>query len=212
LGLDRGRSRARQARALDPGNARITQLAASLAITMGQLPRAIELAQRAVAQDPLGTAKNEFAKASFRIGALPQAETAYRELIELHPTASAFHYRYALVLLSLGNAQAALEEMNRDIPPYRQCGLPLALDALGRHADADREFATAEQNWADGMAYQISYVYAARNQPDRAMDTLEHAYQMHDAGLISMLHDPSLKGLEKNARYQALLRKMHLGQ
>jgi TolB-like protein len=201
-----------RARDLDRGNARITQLAASLAITLGQLPRAIELAQRADAQDPLGTAKNEFAKASFRSGALPQAEAAYRELIELYPTASAFHFRYALVLQALGNPQAALEEMNRDIPPYRQCGLPLTLDALGRHADADRELAVAEQKWGDGMAYQISYVYAERNQPDRAMDYLEHAYQTHDAGLISMLHDPNLKSLENNSRYQALLRKMRLSQ
>jgi len=199
-----------KARELDPGNARITQLAASLAITVGQLPQAIEFAQRAVAQDPLGTARNELGKASYRIGELQQAEAAYRQLIELYPTASAFHYRYALVLLALGNSQAALDEMNRDILPYRQCGLPLALDALGRHADADRELAAAEAKWRFGMGYQISYVYASRNQRDQAMDWLERAYQTHDTGLISMLRDPMLKNLNRDPRFHALLRKMKL--
>ena len=201
-----------KARELDPGNARILQQAASLAITVGKLQQAIDLAQRAATQDPLGTAKSELAKASYRIGALPQAEAAYRQLIELYPTASAYHYRYALVLRALGNPQAAYDEMMRDIAPYRQAGLPLALDALGRRADADHELAVAEQKWGVGMAYQISYVYASRNQPDRAMDWLERAYQQHDAGLISMLHDPMLKNLERNSRFDALLRKMHLSQ
>src|SRR5712664_1927235 len=44
-------------------------------------------------------------------GALSQAEAGYRQLIELYPTASAFHYRYALVLRALGNPQAAYDEM-----------------------------------------------------------------------------------------------------
>jgi TolB-like protein len=201
-----------KARELEPDNAHILQQAASLAITLGQLQKAIDCAQRAIMQDPLGTASNELAKASYRIGALPQAENAYRQLVELYPTASAFHYRYGLVLLARGHQQAALDEIGRDIPPYRQVGLPLALDALGRRADADRELALAEQKWGPGMSYQISYVYASRNQPDRAMDWLEHAYQMHDAGLISMLHDPMLKSLETNSRFQALLRKMKLSQ
>jgi len=201
-----------KARDLDPGDARILKQAASLAITLGRLPQAIDFATRAIAQDPLGTANNEFGKANYRIGALPQAESAYRQLIELYPTASGFHYRYALVLLALGKPQAAFDEMTRDITPYRQAGLPLALDALGRRADADRELAVAEQKWGIGMAYQISCVYASRNDPDRAMDWLERAYQQHDAGLISMLHDPMLRNLERGSRFQALLRKMHLSQ
>jgi len=76
----------------------------------------------------------------------------------------------------------------------------------------ERELAVAEQKWGIGMAYQISCVYASRNDPDRAMDWLERAYQQHDAGLISMLHDPMLRNLERGSRFQALLRKMHLSQ
>jgi tetratricopeptide (TPR) repeat protein len=207
---DAAESEITKARDLEPHNARVTQCAATLAITVGQLPQAIDFANQAIAQDPLGTANYELAKASYYIGALPQAADAYRQLIELYPSASAFHFRYALILLALGKPQAAYDELMRDIPPYRQSGLPLALDALGRRSDADRELAAAEKKWGTGMAYQISYVYASRNDPERAMYWLERAYKQHDAGLLSMWHDPMFKNIERTPQFQSLLRKMRL--
>jgi Flp pilus assembly protein TadD len=102
--------------------------------------------------------------------------------------------------------------MKRDDPEYVQAGMPLVFDALGRRGDADRELATAERVWGNGMAYQISYVYAVRNDTDRALAWLERAYKQHDAGLTSILHDPMLKNLEPDPRYQALLQKLKLKQ
>ena len=199
-----------KARELDPRNAGVTQLAATLAITVGRLQQAIDLAQLAATQDPLGTANFELGKANHRLGKLGDAEHAYQQLLALYPNSSGFHYRYGLVLLALGRPEAALDEFNRDIPPYRQAGLPLALDALGRRADADRELALAESQWGFGMGYQISYVYASRNNAERAMYWLARAYEQHDDGLISMLHDPSFRNIEHDPRFTALLRKMNL--
>ena len=95
-------------------------------------------------------------------GSLDEASAAYRRVIELYPTATAAHYYYALVLLSQHEPHAALGQMERDDPEYVQAGLPLVLDALGRRGDADRELATAERVWGNGMAYQIGHVHAAR--------------------------------------------------
>jgi tetratricopeptide (TPR) repeat protein len=196
------------ARDLDPGDAGITEAAAGLANTIGRFDEGLKLATRAVAQDPLGAAYWDIGAAQHRLGALDEATAAYKHLIELYPTASAYHYRYALVLLSQHDAQAALDEIQRDdSPAYRHGGLPLALDALGRRSEADRELAIAEGKWG-GMAYQISYVYAARNNTDRAMYWLERAYQQHDSGLLSMKHDPMLRNLENDPRYKIFLRKM----
>ena len=196
------------ARDLDPGDAGITEAAAGLANTIGRFDEGLKLATRAVAQDPLGAAYWDIGAAQHRLGALDEAAAAYQHLIELYPTASAYHYRYALVLLSQHDAQAALDEIQRDdSPAYRHGGLPLALDALGRRSEADRELAIAEGKWS-GMAYQISYVYAARNNTDRAMYWLERAYQQHDSGLLSMKHDPMLRNLENDPRYKIFLRKM----
>ena len=146
------------------------------------------------------------------LGKLDEAAAAYKRLIELYPTAAAAHYHYALVLLSQHEPQAALGQMERDDPEYVQAGLPLVLDALGRRGDADRELATAERLWGNGMAYQISYVYAARNDHDRAFSWLERAYKQRDSGLPSIKYDPMLRTLEPDPRYHALLQKLKLPQ
>ena len=198
------------ARELDPGDAEATEAAACLANTMGRFDEGLKLAARAIAQDPLGTACWDIGAANHRIGALDKAAAAYKRLVELYPTASTYRYRYALVLLTQHHAQAALDEIQReDNPAYRQGGMPLALDALGRRSDADRELAIAESKWS-GMAYQISYVYAARNDSDRAIYWLERAYRQHDSGLLSMKSDPMLRNLDSDPRYKAFLRKMNL--
>jgi TolB-like protein/DNA-binding winged helix-turn-helix (wHTH) protein/Tfp pilus assembly protein PilF len=200
----------RKARELDPGNAQSTQAAADLAITLGLLDDAKQLARRAILQDPLGTAGVELARAAHRTGALDEAQAAYRKVIELYPTFSGAHYNFATVLLARGEREAALAEFEREAAqPFRQVGLPLALDALGRRADADRELGKAEY-WANGMAYQITYIYAARKDVDRAFDWLERAYRQHDTGLVWMKGDPLLKNLVPDPRYKAMLQKMKL--
>jgi hypothetical protein len=85
-----------------------------------------------------------------------------------------------------------------------------ALDRLGRRADADRSLATAERNWGNGMAYQISYVYAARGEPERALAWLERAYRQRDAGLLAVASDPMLASLADNADFKAFLSKLEL--
>ena len=200
----------KKARELDSASAAITEAAASLANTRGRFEDGLKLATLAATQDPLGTAFWDIGAAKHRLGTLDEAAAAYQHLIELYPTASVYHYRHALVLLSKHDAQAALAEMEQEHAPwYRQTGLPLALDALGRRREADRELAVGVQRYP-GMAYQISYVYAARNDAEDAILWLERAYQEHDTGLLSVKHDPMLKNIEHDPRYKALLRKMRL--
>jgi TolB-like protein len=200
----------KKARALDPGSARIYEQSAQLAFTMGRLIEGLELANDAVTLDPLGTVYFDIGAAYHRLGVFDQAAAAYRHLIEIHPTKAGAHFRYGLVLLSQHEPQAALEQFERDEPWYREAGVPLALDALGRHCDAGRALAIAERNWGTGMAYQISYVYAARGDVDRAVAWLERAYRQRDAGLLTITHDPMLKSLTGNLWFEALLRRLRL--
>jgi TolB-like protein len=200
----------KKARALDPGSARIFEQSAQLAITMGRLTEGLALANDAATLDPLGTVYRDIGAAYHRLGVLDQAATAYRHLIEIHPTMAGAHFRYGLVLLSQHEPQAALEQFERDEPWYREAGVPLALDALGRHRDADRALAIAERNWGSGMAYQISYVYAARGDVDRAVAWLERAYRQRDAGLLAITRDPMLRSLTGNPGFKALLRRLTL--
>jgi TolB-like protein len=203
-------SELKQARTLDPASAEITEAAAALANTMGRFKEGVQLASLAVSQDPLGTAYWDIGAAKHRLGDLDGAAAAYQHLTELYPTATAAHYRYATVLLSQQNAQAALNEMERENAPYyRQAGMPLVLDALGRRSEADRELIAVSEKYV-GMAYQISYVYAERNDHTKAIEWLERAYQLRDTGLVSVKNDPMLKNLQHDARFVSLLRKMNL--
>jgi adenylate cyclase len=199
-----------KARTLDPGNAQIAKQLAQLAITTGRLTEGVELAKFAANLDPLGTLDWELGTAYHRLALLDQAAAAYRHLIELHPTLAGAHYRYGLVLMSQLNPQAALEEFERDEPWYREAGIPLALDALGRHGEADAALATLEQHWATGMAYQISYVYAGRGESDRALSWLERAYRRHDGGFLALINDPMLVSLQDAPRFKAIVRKLKL--
>ena len=65
---------------------------------------------------------------------------------------------YALGMLSQHNAQTALDEIPRDdSPAYRQAGLPLALDALGRRVEADRELATQRASGVVWLSRLVIY-------------------------------------------------------
>jgi len=114
------------------------------------------------------------------------------------------------VLLSQRQPQAALEQFEQDDPWYRSVGITLALDQLGRRTDADRSLAIAERNWGNGMAYQISYVYAARGDAAQALVWLERAYRQRDAGLLAISSDPMLASLAEHAEFKAFLGKLML--
>jgi TolB-like protein len=200
----------KKARALEPGNASVTLTAAGLAMTLGRVAEGLQLAKGVEAQDPLGAIWT-IAYGQYVSGALEEAQKSYRKLIELYPTATHVHSDYAFVLLARGEPQAALSEFEREsAPQFRDVGRPFALDALGRRSEADRDIALAEQNWANGMAWNIGQFYASRNDPDRAFSWWERAYRQHDGGMSYLKMDPICSKLHRDPRYEALLRKMNL--
>jgi tetratricopeptide (TPR) repeat protein len=171
------------------------------------------MAQRAAALDPLGRATFILAWGQFVSGAVDAAQLSLQRYIELYPTASRVHYRNALLFLARGLHDAALAEVEREtLSRYREAGLPLALDALGRRSDADRAIEIAEQRDANAMAYQIAYIYAGRTDLDRAFHWLERAYRQGDPGMCQLKVDPMFKGLHGDPRYLALLHKMRLSE
>jgi TolB-like protein/tetratricopeptide (TPR) repeat protein len=203
----------KRARELDPGRAGISLAAARLATRLGRLSEGLELANRAYAQDPLGDAIGFLGHIQYISGDLDAAQVSIRREIELYPTQTGVHSQYAFVLLARGDPKAALSEFEREsAPQFRDVGLSFALDALGRHREADSAIALAEQKWADGMAWNIACFYGYRNNSDLAFQWLERAYRQHDGGMSELKIEPTLKTLRHDPRYQALLREMNLPQ
>jgi hypothetical protein len=116
------------------------------------------------------------------------------------------------LLLRKGDATAALAEIDQEPDEMTRRGLrPLALDALGRRTDADREIAALEQNSSD-HPYLLAAIYAWRNDSNRALALLDLAYQQHDRSLPYLKTDDRFRNLARDPRYKALLRKMNLPQ
>jgi TolB-like protein len=198
---------------LDPADIDSLYVAAQIAVSQGRYQEARRFSQSAVAGDPLRAGGyRQLATAYYLGGQLDDAEAAVRKALELSPTGDSLHYKLALVLLMRNDAQGALAEMEREPHAgWRQQGLPLALDALGRKADADRALAIAVKDGSQGWAYQTALIYARRNDADSAFAWLNRAYEMRDPGLANFVKgDPMLEALRADPRYPALLRKMKL--
>jgi tetratricopeptide (TPR) repeat protein len=196
---------------LAPTNARILRDAADINMALGRLPAGLDLANRALAVDPLGSAWSGISYAQFAMGNLDDAEKAARRRLEINTTSEGSHYELGNILLAKGDAQAALSTYEKsNTPQWRAVGAPLALDALGRRREADEMLASADQKYGNGMAYQIACVYAGRKDLDRTFHWLERAYKQRDGGLNALKVDPMLKNVRQDPRYQALLSKMNL--
>lgn len=61
----------------------------------------------------------------------------------------------------------------------------------------------------EGMA-TIWYIYASRNDSDRAFYWLERAYRQHDGGMARLKIDPMVRNLVRDPRYRVLPIKMRL--
>jgi eukaryotic-like serine/threonine-protein kinase len=201
----------RKARDLAPANANIMLTAAMLAMALGRLDEAQQLTNRALTLDPLGDALSAMSFIQYVTGDLEGAQASVRREIELYPTETGVHDRYARILLARGDPRAALAELEREeAPQYRDVGRPFALDALGRRSEADRAIALAERKWAHGMAWNIACFYGSRDDAEHTFQWLERAYDQHDGGMNELKISPDLKNLRSDPRYKALLHRMNL--
>ena len=198
--------------ALAPGNAEAYRLGAYVAVTLGHFDEALGLVQQAVSLDPLQSWNHLVTGyVTYRMGNLSVAADSYRKALALSPVNGKFHYVFGSLLLVRGESAAALAEMQLESNAgFRQCGLPLALDALGRRAEADQALALAKRNYADRKAYLIALVYAGRQDADHAFAWLERAVRQRDGDLIFIKGDPPVRNLRPDRRYPRHVRAMYL--
>ena len=196
---------------LDPSNVAATNVAADYALSLGRIAESLQFAQLELKLDPLGNAWGQIGWAQYAAGNLEEAAEAFRREVELYPTASNAHFRYATVLLAQGKPDAALLEYRQEsLKGLQDFGIALALDALGRHEEASQAIAHTESVWGNAVAYQIAYFYAARNDADRTFAWLDRAYRQRDGGLEILKTEPHFRNLRKDPRFAQLLKKLNL--
>jgi TolB-like protein/tetratricopeptide (TPR) repeat protein len=197
---------------LEPGSTEPYRLAGYLATTQGRFAEALDLFKRAVAADPLqpwNYAATGYV--AYRTGDLANAELHYKKALDLAPTVGKWHYLMGSSLLIRGQAAAALTEMQLETNDgFRQCGMALALDALGRKSEADAALTAAVQRYGGQKAYLIALIYAARHQPDQAFAWMERAIRQRDGDMLYIKGDPMIANLVSDPRYRLILQKMQL--
>lgn len=200
---------------LEPQNPDALSLSAYLAIAACHLDDAERNARALIEHDPLSVDPyRALGTALWFHGRLGEAEAVYRRAIALSPGAESMHWRLALVLLSAGRPQDALQVANAEpAPGWRRFAQVVALDALGRRAQADPLLAQVEADPVDRVSaqYQLAQIYAHRGDRERALAQLERARQARDPGFVSYIKcDPTLAPLRDDPRYKAMLAQLNL--
>jgi adenylate cyclase len=209
-----GEREVKRALAIEPNNQWALAWAGGLASRRGQFQDATTLLQKSIANDPVNPYRyNDLANNYYLSGNYSEALNAFRRMLDLIPGYKYKHVFLGQVLLAQGKPLSALAEYDLDTDENVRLGCEcraLALDALGRKAEADAALSYLIKNHADDNPYGIAVVYASRGNLEPAFNWLDRAYRQRDAGLLELKVDPSLKNVQSDPRVVALLKKLGL--
>jgi serine/threonine-protein kinase len=210
--FDEGLAELRRAQQLAPWNPSTNDLLAPVVVYLGRFEEAEDLARQAIERDPLAyQARQSLARLLFVQGKLDEAEAAARKAVELQPTAAGSHRWQVFVTIERGDGDAALREAKLEPNErYRHFELALAHYARGDRPAADAALAELIDKDRNVMAYQVAEVYAWRGERDHAFEWLQISFDNHDTGLLSLLIDPLMRGLQHDPRYNSMLAKVGL--
>ena len=209
-----GLAELRLAQHLAPWNPTANDLLARVMVYLGRFEDAEMLARQAIERDPLAyQARTSLARLLFVQGKLDEADASARKAAELQPTAAGNHRWQVFVAAQRGNGEAALREAELEPDErYRRFELALAQFARNDRPAADAALAELIASDRDVMAYQIAEVYAWRGDNDKAFEWLQISLNNHDSGLLSLLIDPSMRGLQNDRRYHSVLARVGLAR
>ena len=202
----------KRAKELSPANPTANDLLARVIVYLGRFDEAESQARHAVELDPLSTVtQGNMARVLFYVGKLDEADAFARRAAELQPTGAANHRWQVLIAAQRGDGESALREAQLEADEgYRRFELAVAQFVVGDHQAADAALAELIAKAQEGFAYQIAEVYAVRGEKDNAFEWLQIAFDDRDAGMLSLLVDPLLRGLHDDPRYKSFLAKLGL--
>jgi eukaryotic-like serine/threonine-protein kinase len=199
-----------RALALAPGNAEVLSREGRFAVYMGRIEAGIAAARRAVVLDPLNRDSHRHLGQAFYFERRnKEAIAALQDTLTLDPEYSAVYAERGLAYYALGDFERARTscESKPDYWLSQQC-LALTYDKLGRHADAEAILAKMQAANGDDAAFQYAEIYAQWGNRTKALEWLETALRVRDAGLIQLKIAALLDPLRNEPRFQAIEREL----
>lgn len=197
-------------RALGAGDASVLARFANYCAAVGRFEDATEAIKLALPLDPLNPAIHNSA------GFVEYSAHRYLTAIPLFQQALAMNAKLPFVHASLGNIafnlgkleDARKEYLAEPLEVLRLAGLAIVEKKLGNESAAKNAMQRLVTDLGDSGSYQQAQVFSQWGQTGAALDKLEHARKIGDAGLINMRNDPLLDPLRKEPRFYRLLKQL----
>ena len=200
-----------QALATEPNDSFVLRRALNNLPWLGDGARALALADRLIAIDPLN------ASAYFVRGRCLYVLRRYAEAIDtcnkalaIAPERNFSRSTIAESLLLLnrpGEARAMLSKMPPD-DPFRQTDEAILAARGGDRAGAEALIAKIRAALGDAASYQYGQIYTQLGDANRAFVAFDKAVEVRDPGLVSFKRDPFLDPIRRDPRFAALLTRL----
>jgi tetratricopeptide (TPR) repeat protein len=203
----------RRAFELAPGSGDAAASLARQLANFGQVGRAIELTQQALATDPLHSRWYGWLAGYFSaLNRLEEAEGTIRRAIDLQPGGVRFHFVLSEIEIRRGNAQAALVAAQQEPLGsfFRDTALAKALQSGNDRAAADLALKNLLDKGASWDPYDVAQIYAMRNDADKTFEWLDHAWSYRDPAVHYLPYDPFIGRFKNDPRFIAYSRKIGL--
>jgi len=201
---------------LNPGSADAHDFYGRLCGAIGRHDEAIALLERAQQLDPL-VHRVDVATAYLRAGRYDAALEAARRAVSIDAGDPRGHFTLGWALIGTGSAAAGLAAMEHAVALAPGDTLWLGQMGQAYAQTGRREQALGVLHDLETLSrtryvapYHLAYVYTGLGQQDRAMDLLEQAYESRSGAVYGIGGSFLFAPLRTNARFTALLRKMHL--
>ncbi len=192
---------------LDPNGS--LGVAAALASTLGQFPKAVALLEHSLIRDPLGIGNlSSLSQAYTTVGRYDEAIEIIDRIAALNPKYPGIGGGYSAAYLLKGDPKRALAELEKNpsfSDPVQKARIYFTLGDEAQSQAIIKELLTV----ADKFPRAMSSVYAWRGENDATFEWLEKAFQQGD-GFINFLGSAEMRGLVDDPRYPIFLEKIGL--
>jgi TolB-like protein/Flp pilus assembly protein TadD len=203
----------RRALALAPASGEAAASLARQLANFGQVDRAIELTQEALATDPLHANWYVWLAVDFyALNRLEEAEGAIRRAIELQPGGVWLHDVLTNIEIRRGDAQAALAAAQQEPAGsfFRDASLVKALQIGRNRWAADVALKNLLDKGVSWDPYEVAQIYAMRNDADKTFEWLDQAWRYRDPYIHNLSNDPFIGRYKTDPRLIAFCRKVGL--
>src|SRR6185369_696051 len=188
----------------------VLRTSAVLLADLGRLDEALVLDEAVVRRDPVNvTTLSNLGYHQRMAGRLDAAIASFRTVLSLAPGRGGAHYGLGNALLQKGDAPGALTEIEQETSEnWKMIGLPMAYHALERKADSDAALTALIAKYEKNAPYNIAYVYAFRDEADKAFAWLDKAVEYGDPDLAEIVTENLFDKIHGDPRWLPFLRKV----